>query len=168
MPTSPSSRSSVSRRARWPRGTGRVLRRASPAGERRDRNTYPLLVNLPGWARRPVDRRDAIKKFGMSTILVTREYRRGDAMLTAQVAVVDTMWRSPGRRGMMGIKPGRNDPIGEPDVTRMFWKDNFGMVQVTLASDTQFRLTFTSVPSAEALELARRFDFKAIQAALPK
>jgi hypothetical protein len=125
---------------------------------------YPLLIDLPGWsAKRPTS--VAIKKFGGSMSLATREYQRGDAIVVASVTVMAAVWTW---RGMMGRKAGRADPIGEPDVQKWPFYDTFGMVRVTLAADAQFGLQFQHLPSAEAIELARRFDWKAIQAALPQ
>jgi hypothetical protein len=124
----------------------------------------PFLIDLPGWvARKPGA--IAMKKFGANMTIATREYRRGTAVVTAQITMMQAVWTW---RGMLGIKPGRNDPIGEPKVTKVPLYDTFGMVMVTLASDTQFNLMFNGIPSAEAVELARQFDWKAIQAALPK
>jgi hypothetical protein len=124
---------------------------------------YPLLVDLPGWsAGRPTGA--ALNKFGVSMTMAVRGYRRGEARLTAQVVIMEVAWTW---RGMMGIKAGRDDPIGEPQVIKIPFYDT-GMVSVILAADTKFNLTFQGITSADALVLARRFDWKAIQAALPK
>ena len=39
--------------------------------------------------------------------------------------------------------------------------------RVTLASDAEFMLTFYGAPSADVIALAKQFDWKAMQAALP-
>ena len=79
--------------------------------------------------------------------------------------ITDAVWTW---RGMLGMKAGRQDPIGEPEVSKFPLYDTSGMIRVKLAADAQFNLSFQHLPSAEALELARRFDWKAIQAALPQ
>ena len=139
-------------------------RRARAEEEEVAHRFYPLLVDLPGWAAgRPGGM--TMKKFGATMIMAVREYRRGEAVVTAQVTIMHAVWTW---RGMLGIKAGRHDPIGEPKVTKIPLYDTFGMVSVTLAADSQFALSFHGIPSAEALALAQRFDVKAIQAALPE
>ncbi len=140
-----------------------ALPRAARADEGLE-HIYPLLIDLPGWvARKPGGM--TMKKFGADMTMAVREYRRGDAVVTAQVTIMQAVWTW---RGMLGIKAGRDDPIGEPEVTKIPLYDTFGMVRVTLAADAQFNLMFKGIPSAEAIELARQFDWKAIQTALPK
>ena len=146
---------------------GALAAAAAPRAARADdglARLYPLLIDLPGWyAGRPGGM--ATKKFGTSMTVAAREYRRGDAFVMAEVAVTQAVWTW---RGLMGIKAGRDDPIGEPEVMKIPLYDTFGLVRVTLAADAQFILTFKGIPSAEAVALAREFDWKAMQAALPE
>ena len=125
---------------------------------------YPLLIDLPGWASRGPGGMTT-KKLGATMTVAAREYRRGDAFVMAEVAITQAVWTW---RGMLGIKAGRNDPIGEPEVLKIPFYDTAGLIRVTLAADAQFILTFKGIPSAEAVALAREFDWKAIQAALPE
>jgi hypothetical protein len=140
----------------WPRAAGAEEDVLAPI--------YPLLIDLPGWfAGRPGGM--ATKKLGVSMTVVARAYRRGDAVVMAEVAITDAVWTW---RGLLGMKAGRDDPIGEPEVMKIPFYDTFGMVRVTFATNAQFILTFKGIPSAEAAALAQQFDFKAIQGALPK
>jgi hypothetical protein len=47
-------------------------------------------------------------------------------------------------------------------------KDKSGAIIVALGQSALLNVAFTGVPEDEAFGLARRFDWKAIQAALPK
>jgi hypothetical protein len=132
----------------------------------------PLLVDLPGWTGE-----HAQSLVLGAFIKALRTYKRGDAMLEA------TFLRIAGE-----IPPGDppfNHPLGTNFATaerhliastvdgfytlRDFHKQaKDGQVMVQLRRNAFFGLKFEGVSEDEAFSLARRFDWKAIEAALPK
>jgi hypothetical protein len=130
---------------------------------------FPLLVDLPDWRGSEPHGIPIMKVVGL--FIAMREYQRGDARLVVSVTA--------------GL-PKRNEQVSEGtaffgdaritistidgwQVFRTFnVKEKEVGVQVTLAPNAYFRLIFiNSVAEDEALTLARRFDWKALQAAVP-
>lgn len=132
----------------------------------------PLLVDLPGWTGEQAQG----VVFG-SNIKGVRTYKRGDAMLEA------VFFRIAGE--ILPGDPPFNHPLGtnfetaERHLTastvngfytlRDFHKQGKdGQVMVQLRRNAFFGLKFEGVSEDQAFSLARRFDWKAIEAALPK
>lgn len=133
----------------------------------------PLLVDLQGWKGGKADGM-AMEMPGNSLVTVTREYERGDSRLTAQIVV------GPPAQGALAaigqaVKIETSDSrmsssaIDGFRVMRTFTVSNkSGAVLVALGTSALFNLQFNDVAEDEALALAKRFDWKTIQAALPK
>ena len=111
---------------------------------------------------------------GMSMITATREYKRSGATLSASIISGSTA------QGMLGaVQSGVKIETAELHIStatvdgltvaRTFnVPEKSGAVLVALGQSALFNLAFTGVPEDEAFALAKRFDWKAIQAALPK
>jgi hypothetical protein len=133
----------------------------------------PFLIDLPGWTGKKPDGM-AMEIPGSSMITATREYAKGAAKLNAQIVT------GPAAQGALAATtPGMKFETSEArmaastldgfQITRTFtFKDKSGIIIVALGPSAMFNLTFSGVSEDEALELARKFDWKAIQAALPK
>jgi hypothetical protein len=135
------------------------------------RKLLPLLIDLPGWTGAPAQG----VEFG--SIGARRTYKRGDAMLEASfLRIVGEI--PPG-------DPPFNHPLGTSFATaerhliastvdgfytlRDFHRQaKDGQVLVSLRPNAFFGVTFKGVSEDDAFWLARRFDWKAIEAALPK
>ena len=137
------------------------------------RRFLPLLIDLPGWTGEKPDGM-AMEMPGNSIVTATREYRRGDATLNAQVIT------GPAAQGALaatasGVKIETADmrmstsTIDGLAVARTFTvQDKSGAILVALGPSAMFSLSFNGVAEDEALTLAKRFDWKTIQAAIPK
>jgi hypothetical protein len=145
----------------------------SPARAQEFQKLVPFLVDLPGWTADKADGM-AMQMPGTSMITATRTYKRGGASLEAQVI---SGAAAQGQLGMIqsGMKIETDEmrmstaPVDGFTVLRTFQtKDNSGAVTVALASNAIFNFTFSGVGDDEAFALAKRFDWKGIQAALPK
>jgi hypothetical protein len=133
----------------------------------------PLLIDLPGWTGAKPDG-VTMEMPGNSIVTATREYRRGDATLNAQVIT------GPAAQGALsatasGMKIETGDmrmstsTVDGLAVARTFTvRDKSGAILVALGPSAMFSLSFNGVAEDEALTLARRFDWKTIQAAIPK
>jgi hypothetical protein len=146
---------------------------SSPAAAQDFQKFVPFLVDLPGWTGNKADGM-AMQMPGVSMITATREYKRSGATLSASVISGSTA------QGMLAaIQSGVKIETAEMHVStatvdgltvaRTFnVPEKAGAVMVALGQSALFNLAFTGVPEDEAYSLARRFDWKAIQAALPK
>ena len=134
---------------------------------------FPLLVDLPGWKAGKPDG-VSVEIPGNSMVTATREYLRGEARLNAQIII------GPAAQGALaaantGIKIETSEArmststIDGLQVTRTFtFADKSGGVIVALGPSAMFTLTSQGIPEDEALGLARKFNWKAMQAAVPK
>ena len=134
---------------------------------------YPFLVDLPGWTGNKPDGM-AMQLPGANMLTATREYRRDSARVNAQVIT------GPAAQGGLAmIQSGMKIETGDAHVSvetvdgiklaRTFTvHDKSGAIVVGLADNALFSLSFNGVPEDEAFALARRFDWKGIQAALAK
>ena len=134
---------------------------------------FPLLVELPGWKGGKPDGA-AVEIPGASMLTATREYRRGEARLDAQVII-----GAAAQGALAAIQPGVKFETSEGrmstttvdglQIMRTFnISDKSGAVVVALGPSAMFNLAFNGVDEDEALELARKFNWKGMQAALPK
>ena len=133
----------------------------------------PFLVDLPGWTGAKADGM-AMNMPGISVITATREYKRAGATASAQV-----LYGSAAQGMLAAVQPGMKLETAEMHMTtatvdgltvaRTFnVPKKSGSMLVALGPNALFHLNFTGVPEDEAFALAKRFDWKAIQAALPK
>ena len=131
----------------------------------------PFLVDLDGWQGKKADGM-ALEMPGNSMITAAREYQRGPARLHAQV-----LTGAAAQGALAGVQAvnietsdGRmsTSTIDGMQVTRTFTnKDKSGAIFVGLGTSALFTLSFNGIADDEALTLARKFNWKAIQAALP-
>lgn len=145
------------------------IARAEPAFAR----FLPFLVDLDGWQGKKPDG-IAMEMTNNSMITAAREYQRGSARLHAQILI------GPVAQGALATtQTGMNiettdgrintSTIDGMRVTRTFnFKDKSGAILVALGTNSVFSVSFNGVPDDEALMLAKKFDWKAIQAAQPK
>jgi len=134
---------------------------------------FPLLVELQGWKGGKPDGA-AVEIPGNSMVTASREYRRGDARLDANVIL------GPAAQGALtsiqsGMKVETSDArmstttIDDLPVARTFnIKERSGAVLVGIGASAVFTLSFNGIDDDEALTLARKFDWKAMQAAVAK
>jgi hypothetical protein len=133
----------------------------------------PFLIDLPGWQGGKPDG-VAMEIPGSSMITATREYQRGDARVNAQV-LIGAQAQGAAAAAATGIKVETSEArmstttIDGMTVTRTYtFKDKAGAVMVILAPSAVFMFTFNGVADDEGLKLARLFNWKAMQAAVPK
>jgi len=134
---------------------------------------FPFLLDLDGWQGKKPDG-VSLEMPGNSMVTATREYQRGPARLHAQILF------GPVAQGIVATtKTGMNIETSEGrmntstidgmTVTRTFnFKDKSGAILVALGPNGAFSFSFNGVPDDEALTIAKKFDWKAIQAAQPK
>ncbi|MGE5139842.1 MAG: hypothetical protein ACM3JD_10290 [Rudaea sp.] len=146
----------------------------SPArAEQAFQRFIPLLVDLPGWQGKKPEGM-AMEMPGNSMITATRKYERGSARLNAQI-ITGAAAQGALAATHTGIKVETSEghmitaSVDGLPVTRTYtFKDKSGAVLVELAPAAMFSLSFNGVDEDEALKLAKAFNWKAIQAALPK
>ncbi len=134
---------------------------------------YPLLVDLAGWTGKKPEGL-AMQMPNANMITASREYQRDSARVSAQVII------GPAAQGGLamiqaGMKMETSDAHMSTETVDGFKQartftvhDKSGAIMVGLADNALFSLSFHGVPEDEAVALARKFDWKAIQAALPK
>ncbi len=105
---------------------------------------------------------------------VSREYKRGEARLNAQV-LTGAQAQGAAAAAATGVKVETSEArmstssIDGLPVTRTYtFKDKSGAIMVILGPSAVFMVTFNGVAEDEGLKLARQFNWKAIQAAIPK
>jgi len=133
----------------------------------------PFLVDLDGWQGKKADG-VALQTPGSSLVTATREYQRGAARFHAQVIT------GPAAQGALAAtRTGVNietadgrvssSTVDGLPVTRTFNnKDKSGAILVALGTSAMFSVSFNGLAEDEALTLARKFNWKAIQAATQK
>lgn len=133
----------------------------------------PYLVDLPGWQGKKPDGL-SMEMPGNSMITATREYGRGGARLNAQI-IVGAAAQGALAATHTGMKIETSEGhmftanIDGLPVTRTYtFKDKSGAILVALGTSAMFSLSFNGVAEDEALSLAKSFNWKAMQAALPK
>jgi hypothetical protein len=133
----------------------------------------PFLIDLPGWQGKKADGL-SMEMPGNSMTTATRQYQRGQARLDASIII------GPAAQGALAAtRAGLNietsdgrvstSTIDGLTVSRNFnIKQKSGAILAALGTSALFSLSFNGIDDEEALGLAKRFDWKAIQAALPK
>jgi hypothetical protein len=134
---------------------------------------FPFLIDLPGWTGDKPDGM-AMALAGMDIVTATRKYKREGAHLE-----VGILTGAAAQAGLAMLKSGMKLETSEGHVitetvdgiklARTYTaKDKSGAILVGIADSALFNFAYTGVAEDEALALAKRFDWKAIQAALPK
>lgn len=130
----------------------------------------PFLVDLEGWQGKKPEG-ISMEMPGANMISATRDYQRGPARLQAQIITgAAAQMAVAATRSEMNIETsdGRmnNSTIDGVRVNRSFTaKDQSGNVLVALGANQMFSVSFKGVGYEDALTLAKKFDWKAIQAA---
>jgi hypothetical protein len=129
----------------------------------------PFLVDLDGWQGKKADG-VALDMPGNSMVTATRDYQRGPARVHAQI--LTGLAAKGALAGVQAINIETTDgrintsPIDGLKVTRTFtFKDKSGAILVALGPEAMFSFSFNGIPDDEALTLAKKFNWKAIQAA---
>jgi hypothetical protein len=130
----------------------------------------PFLIDLSGWKGNKPDGM-AMEMAGSNMITATRAYERGDSRLNASIltgmaaqgALAATSAGIKIETADMHINTSTIDGL---QVTKTYTISNkAGAIMVALGPSAVFTLTFSGgVPEDEALGLARKFDWKAMQA----
>ena len=140
--------------------------RAEPAFQR----LMPLLIDLDGWQGKKPDGMSMDMPNGSMTT-ATREYQKGSAKANASVVVGQTAVGAlaPMVTGMnINTSEGHmlTDTISGMKVLKTYTTaQKSGALLVALDKDAMFSFSYTGLPEDEALALAKKFDWKAIQAA---
>jgi hypothetical protein len=131
----------------------------------------PFLVDLDGWKGGKADG-VSMQMPGNRMDTATRKYTRGNSSLDAQV-IVGTAAQGALAVQQTGIKIETGDQrmstsnIDGFMVTQTYnVKDKSGTILVGLANNALFSLSFNGVADNEALALAKKFDWKAMQGAV--
>lgn len=139
---------------------------AEPAFQR----LTPLLIDLDGWQGKKADGMSMDMPNGSMTT-ATREYQKGQAKANASVVVGQTAVGAlaPMVTGM-NIKTSEGhmltDTIGGMKVLKTYTTaQKSGALVVALDKDAMFSFAYSGLPEDDALGLAQKFDWKAIQAA---
>jgi hypothetical protein len=130
----------------------------------------PLLVDLAGWQGKKPDGM-SMQMSDTSMTTATRDYERGPAQVHASVVVGQAAEGAlaPIQTGMKMQTPEGHmitDTMRGMPVMRTFnTKDKSGALIVALSKNAMFNLTYEGMAEDEALQLAEKFDWKALQAA---
>jgi hypothetical protein len=129
----------------------------------------PLLVDLDGWQGKKPDGM-SMEMTGTSMTTVTRDYRRGSAQLHASVMVgAAAAGALAVTRSAMNIETSEGhmitSTIGGLPVSRTYNNaQKSGAIIVALGPSAMFSVSYNGLTEDEALPLAQKFDWKAIQA----
>ena len=133
----------------------------------------PLLIDLQGWKGNKPDG-ISMEMPGNSMVTATREYERGEAHLNAQIIsgpVAQGTLAATSADMKIETSEGRmyTSTIDGLRVTTTFTNsDKSGAILVALGPSALFTLSFNSVAEEEALTLAKKFNWKGMQAAIAK
>ena len=152
---------------------GWLLQPSAVSAQQAFQRYFPFLVELDGWQGKKPDG-VSMEMPGNSMITAGREYQRGAARLHAQI-----LFGAAAQGALAMTKTGMNietsdgrmntSTIDGMTVTRTSnFKDKSGAILVALGTSGLLSVSFNGIPDDEALALAKKFDWKAIQAAQPK
>jgi hypothetical protein len=133
----------------------------------------PLLIDLDGWQGKKPDGMSMDMPNGSMTT-ATREYQNGPARANASVIVGQTAVGAlaPMVTGMnLTTSEGHmiTDTIQGMKVLKTYTTaQKSGALVVALDKDAMFSFSYSGLPEDEALALAQKFDWKAIQSAAKK
>ena len=130
----------------------------------------PLLVDLAGWQGKKPDGM-SMQMSDTSMTTATRDYERGAAQVHASVVIgqaaegalapIQTGMKMQTPEGHMITDTMRGMPVMKTFNT----KDKSGALIVALGKNAMFSLAYEGVSEDEALQLADKFDWKALQTA---
>jgi hypothetical protein len=123
----------------------------------------PLLIDLPGWAGPPPGD-TAEERIGGRVISASRGYMRGDARFNASVTSGNAALATSNSRIFITTKGVTTTSTIDGFQVTTRSTPVFISIVVTLGPDAIFGLLFNNVSEDEAMALARKFDWQAIQA----
>ena len=130
----------------------------------------PLFVELDGWQGKKADGM-SMEMANMSMTTATRDYAKGSAEMHASVVVGQTaIGALAPLQNAMNIQTSDGHMVtatmhGMTVMKAFNNKDKSGSLIVALSKDAMFSLAYKGVTEDEALALAEKFDWKAIQTA---
>jgi len=146
---------------------------AAPVTARADQayqRFIPLLIELDGWqAKKPDGMTMEMPNNSMTT--ATRDYQRGPAQAHAGVVIGEAAAAAmaPIQAGMKVETPDGHmittTMHGLPVIKSYTAAQKNGALIVALGKEAVFTFSYTGIPEDEAMALAEKFDWKAIQAA---
>src|SRR5262245_21342327 len=133
---------------------------------------FPLLIDLPGWQGDEPDG-VAMDMPGSTMVNAMRGYQRGAARLNAHLMIGAMAQGVVAATAIVKIESSKGRTITSTidglQVTRSFtFRDKAGAVTVVLGPSAVFMVSFNGIPEDESLKLAQQFNWKAMQAAIPK
>ncbi len=133
---------------------------------------FPMLIELPGWTAEAPDG-GSIEIVGQGMTSAGRKYAREDASLNAQILTGAAAQAALALTQQIRIETREarltTETIDGFQVTRSFEKTSrAGAIIVQLSPAALFLLAHNGIPEDEAFALARKFDWQAMQAAVPK
>lgn len=147
------------------------LLRPSPArAQQAFRKFFPFLIDLDGWQGKTPDGM-SMEMGNTSMLTATREYRRGAARLNVGIVMGPAAIAAlaAGQSGMnIETSEGHliTSTIDSFTAIRTFnIKEKSGAVLVKLGPSAMFSFSYNGLTEDEALPLAKKFDWKGIQAA---
>lgn len=148
--------------ALWPLSTARA--------DQPFQRFVPLLIDLNGWqGKKPEGMSMQMSDTNMTT--ATRDYERGPAQVHASVIVGQgATGVVPPMQGGMNLQTSEGHVIsatmhGMPVLKNYNIPEKSGSLIVSLTKDALFSVTFEGITEDEALALAEKFDWKALQVA---
>jgi hypothetical protein len=130
----------------------------------------PLLVDLGGWEGKKPDGM-SMEMANVSMTTATRDYQKGSAQLHASVMIGQTAGATlaPLQNGM-NVQTSEGHMVtgtmhGMPVLKSFNTKDKSGSLMVGLGKEALFTIAYDGLSEDEALALAEKFDWKALQAA---
>jgi hypothetical protein len=144
-----------------------------PADAQAYRSLMPLLIDLPGWTGAPPEGVDLTPQ-GVAAVTASREYERGDAELNAMIGIGPTFAPFQALGSFQVQTQDHAMRSRTIDGFRVFTtsiapaRAGTVMVAVDPASTRPngFMLQYEGVSTDQAVALARRFDWRAMQARL--
>jgi hypothetical protein len=130
----------------------------------------PLLIDLDGWQGKKPDGM-SMEMPNMNVITATRDYQRGGAHVHAGVVIGQAAASAlaPFQAGM-NLQTGDGHMVtstmhGLPVIKTFNTPQKSGAIMVALGKEAMFSFSYNGITEDEALALAEKFDWKAIQAA---
>jgi hypothetical protein len=130
----------------------------------------PLLVDLDGWQGKKPDGM-SMEMANMSMTSATRDYQRGPAQVHAGIVIGQAAVGAlaPFQAGM-NVQTSDGHMItstmhGPPVIKTFNTPQKSGAIMVALGKEALFSFSYNGITEDEALALAEKFDWKAIQAA---
>lgn len=145
---------------------------SSPAGAQDVQKLTPFLVDLRGWTAG--DDAPILIPGGAHTIRATRSYKRGSAKIDAGIVIGDgvegtlLIMQHFVKQEIPGLRMSTSQLDGFTVLRTFSTKDNVSTIWVVFSSNAIFVFLSEGISEHEAFGLARRFDWKGMQAALPK